>query len=121
MLFVVQRHLLDALFIVQQLSRRARGAAGSGDCARDATTDLRTVSCWRPHMPEIANCLRYAVREALANCGSDLLVTLWAAIARFHFALALAWARYATSVMVFAWPALVAEIDGAVTPSFGLG
>src|SRR5205823_928012 len=40
------------------------------------------------------------------------LVTLWAAIAlAFHFALPLAPERYATSVVVFAWPALVAEVE----------
>jgi hypothetical protein len=40
------------------------------------------------------------------------LVHLWAAIAlAFHFALAVLAPRYATSVVVFAWPALVAEIE----------
>jgi len=39
------------------------------------------------------------------------LVLLWAAIAlAFHFALAVLAPRYAASVVVFAWPALVAEI-----------
>jgi hypothetical protein len=41
-----------------------------------------------------------------------LLVTLWATIAlAFHFALPLSDERYATSVVVFAWPALVAEVE----------
>jgi len=40
------------------------------------------------------------------------LVTVWAAIALvFHFALPLSHERYATSVAVFAWPALVAEVE----------
>ena len=40
------------------------------------------------------------------------LVTLWASIAlAFHFMLPLAEDRYATSVVVFVWPALVAEVE----------
>jgi hypothetical protein len=64
-------------------------------------------------MPEIANRLRHAVLERRwPAVDAGFLVALWAAIAlAFYFALALPWARYATSVVVFAWPALVAEID----------
>jgi hypothetical protein len=41
-----------------------------------------------------------------------VLVGLWAAIAlAFHFALPLPGERYATSVIVFGWPALVAEVE----------
>jgi hypothetical protein len=63
-------------------------------------------------MPEIANGLRYAMYERRwPTVDTAFLVTLWATIAlAFHFALALSNARYATSVVVFAWPALVAEI-----------
>src|SRR5262249_38107885 len=40
------------------------------------------------------------------------LVTLWAGIAiSFHFALPLFDERYATSVVVFTWPAIVAEMQ----------
>src|SRR5262249_19301351 len=50
------------------------------------------------------------------------LVPLWAAIAlAFHFALALSSAWYATSVVVFAWPSLVAEIDRRGKPILWLG
>src|SRR5262249_33980350 len=39
------------------------------------------------------------------------LLSLWAALAlTFHFALPLAHERYSTSVVVFIWPALVAEV-----------
>jgi hypothetical protein len=64
-------------------------------------------------MPEIANRLRYAMYERRwPTVEATFLVPLWAAIAlAFHFALAVSMARYATSVVVFAWPALVAEID----------
>jgi hypothetical protein len=64
-------------------------------------------------MPEIANRLRYAMYERRwPTVEATFLVPLWAVIAlAFHFALAVAWARYATSVVVFACPALVAEID----------
>jgi hypothetical protein len=62
---------------------------------------------------EIANSLRYAMSERhWPTVETPLLVSLWAAIAlAFHFALAVSAPRYATSVVVFAWPALVAEID----------
>jgi hypothetical protein len=64
-------------------------------------------------MPEIANRLRYAMRERhWPTVEAAFMVPLWAGIAlAFHFALALGAVRYATSVVVFAWPALVAEID----------
>jgi hypothetical protein len=64
-------------------------------------------------MSEIANGLRYAKYERRwPIVEAAFLVPVWAAIAlAFHFALALPSARYATSVVVFAWPALVAEID----------
>ena len=44
--------------------------------------------------------------------GGTSLVTLWAVMALgFHFALPLSEQRYATSVVVFAWPALIAEVE----------
>ena len=62
---------------------------------------------------EIANRLRYARdKRRWPTVDAAFLVPLWAAIAlAFHFAIALPDPRYATSVVVFAWPALVAEID----------
>jgi hypothetical protein len=64
-------------------------------------------------MPEIANRLRSVVHERRwPTVEAAYMVSLWAAIAlTFHFALAMDTARYATSVVVFAWPALLAEID----------
>jgi hypothetical protein len=65
-------------------------------------------------LPEAVNRVRYAIREARwPTVDAVFLVTLWAAIAlAFHFALPLTAERYATSVVVFAWPALVAEVEG---------
>jgi hypothetical protein len=62
-------------------------------------------------LPEMMKRLRSAMHEThWSNAG--FLVTLWAAIAfAFHFALPLNQERYATSVVVFAWPALVAEVE----------
>ena len=62
---------------------------------------------------EIANRLHDAGYERRwPTVDAAFLVPLWAAIAlAFHFAIALPDPRYATSVVVFAWPALVAEID----------
>ena len=64
-------------------------------------------------LPEAFDHVHYAVhkmRWPIAD--SAFLVALWAAIAlAFHFALPLTQDRYATSVVVFAWPALVAEVE----------
>ena len=64
-------------------------------------------------LPEAVNHLRYAMHETRwPTVDAVFLVTLWAAIAlAFHFALPLSQDRYATSVVVFAWPALVAEVE----------
>src|SRR5262249_7289653 len=107
---------LDALFVVQ----RAFVTEGHGallDRAIKLGTRLLTYALFSllalRLVPEIANRLRHAMNERRwPTVEATLLVPLWAAIAlAFHFALALAWARYATSVVVSAWPALVAEID----------
>jgi hypothetical protein len=64
-------------------------------------------------LSEAVNYLRYAIQEKrwpIVN--RTFLLTLWALIAlAFHFALPLRPERYATSVVVFAWPALVAEVE----------
>jgi hypothetical protein len=62
---------------------------------------------------EIASSLRYAMyKRSWPTVDAAFLVSLWAAIAlAFYFALAMGYVRYATSVVVFAWPALVAEIE----------
>ena len=64
-------------------------------------------------LPEAVGHVRYAMREMRwPIVDAVFLVTLWAAIAlAFHFALPLDEDRYATSVVVFAWPALVAEVE----------
>jgi hypothetical protein len=64
-------------------------------------------------LPEAIDRVRYAMREMRwPIVDAAFLVTLWAAIAlAFHFALPLSEDRYATSVVVFAWPALVAEVE----------
>jgi hypothetical protein len=64
-------------------------------------------------VPEIANHLRYAVyKRRWPTVEAAYLVPLWAAIAlAFYFALPMFRPRYATSVVVFAWPALAAEIE----------
>jgi hypothetical protein len=64
-------------------------------------------------LPEAVNGVRYAMHETRwPTVDGFFLVTLWAAIAlAFHFALPFAQERYATSVVVFAWPALVAEVE----------
>ena len=63
-------------------------------------------------LSETVNRVRCAMREMRWPTVDMLfLVTLWAAIAlAFHFALPLLRERYATSLVVFAWPALVAVV-----------
>jgi hypothetical protein len=64
-------------------------------------------------IPKTINLLRYAICERRwPAVDATFLVPLWAAIAlAFHFALALSYTKYASSAVVFAWPALVAEIE----------
>lgn len=64
-------------------------------------------------MPEMVRHLGYAIHEARwPTVDATCLVTVWAAIAlAFHFALPISATRYATSFVVFAWPALVAEVE----------
>jgi hypothetical protein len=63
-------------------------------------------------LPEALNRIRnitHDIRRPTGDAAS--VVNLWAAGAlAFHFALPLANSRYATSVVVFLWPALVAEV-----------
>jgi hypothetical protein len=69
------------------------------------------LSLWALHALSEANRVRHAIHET-KNVDAVFLVTLWAAIAlAFHFALPLPDDRYATSIVVFAWPALVAEVE----------
>jgi hypothetical protein len=72
------------------------------------------LSLWALRIvPETVNRLRYAIHETRwPTVDATFLVGLWAAIAlAFHFALPLVEEKYATSVPVFAWPALVAEVE----------
>jgi hypothetical protein len=72
------------------------------------------LSLWALHiLPEAVKRLRHAMHEThWPTADAILLVALWAVIAwAFHFALPLPEDRYATSVVVFAWPALVAEVE----------
>jgi hypothetical protein len=64
-------------------------------------------------LPEITNGLRYVKHEARwPIVDTFFLATLWAAIALvFYFAVPLSQERYATSVVMFAWPALVGEVE----------
>jgi hypothetical protein len=64
-------------------------------------------------LSEAVDYLRCAIQEKRWPIGDQtFLVALWALIAlAFHFALPLKPERYATSVVVFAWPALVAEVE----------
>jgi hypothetical protein len=107
---------LDALFVVQH-AFVTEGHGALLDRAIILGTRLLTYALLSllalRLMPEIANRLRYAMYERRwPTVEATLLVPLWAAIAlAFHFALALDFPRYATSLVVFAWPALVAEID----------
>ena len=71
------------------------------------------LSLWALRIVTEANRLRYELYEGRwPLVDNPCLVTLWAGIALvFHFALPLSEDRYATSVAVFAWPALVAEVE----------
>jgi hypothetical protein len=62
---------------------------------------------------EVMTRLRGAIYERRwPTVDVPFLVLLWAAVAvAFHFALPLRDERYATSLVVFAWPALVAEVE----------
>lgn len=64
-------------------------------------------------LAETTNFVRRVVhgdRPPIAD--ATFLVTVWATLAlAFHFAIPLYEERYATSVVVFAWPALVAEVE----------
>ena len=64
-------------------------------------------------LPKVVNRIRLAAHErSWPVADPPFLVGLWAAFAiAFHFALALPDERYATSLVVFAWPALVAEVE----------
>ena len=107
---------LDALFVGQH-AFATEGHGALLDRAITLGTRLLTYALFSllalRIMREIANSLRYAMyKRRWPTVDAAFLVALWAAIAlAFHFALALSAARYATSVVVFAWPALVAEID----------
>jgi hypothetical protein len=67
--------------------------------------------------------LRDGIRDMRwARIDADFLVALWAAIAvAFYLAVPLDEDRYATSVVVFAWPALVAEVERRGKPIIWLG
>lgn len=59
---------------------------------------------------EVARHLRHAAQAWQAD--AFFLVALWAAFAvAFHLALPLRDDRYATSIVIFAWPALLAEVE----------
>jgi hypothetical protein len=107
---------LDALFVSQH-AFISEGYQALLDRAIKFGTRLLTFALFAVLalrvMPEAVNHLRVATYERRwPTVDAPSLVSLWAAIAlTFHFALALSSAWYAASVVVFAWPALVAEID----------
>lgn len=76
-------------------------------------------------LPEAVSRLRYAIHtRRWPTADAAFLVTLWAAIALvFHFALPIPPfnERFATSVVVFAWPALVAEVERRDKATIWLG
>jgi len=124
--FEKQRNL-DALFVV----RSPFVANGQGvllDWAIMQGTRLLTYALFSllvlRIMRELAKRLRYVMHERhWPSVEAALMVPVWAGIAfAFHFALALSAVRYATSIVVFAWPALVAEIERRrqTLPWFGL-
>ena len=107
---------LDALFVGQQVF----AVEGHGALLVQAITRgtrLLTYALFSllviRFVREIASSVRYArSKRHWPTVDAAFLVLLWAAIAlAFHFALAVVSPRYATSVVVFAWPALVVEID----------
>jgi hypothetical protein len=75
-------------------------------------------------IPKVFKYLREVTQEARWSFTDPVfLVDLWAALAlTFHFALPLAHERYSTSVLIFIWPALMAEIErrGKAIIWFGL-
>jgi hypothetical protein len=74
-------------------------------------------------LPEVVNRIRCATHDMRwPTVDPVFLVALWALIAlAFHFALPLLEERYATSVVVFAWPALVAEVERRAKTIIWLG
>src|SRR5262249_7266086 len=114
---------LHYLFITHQA-----GIRGSALTIVDRATDLLIYGLlflWGLRLlPEAVNHVRYITRETRwPTVDPVFLVTLWAALAlTFYFALPLVHERYATSVVIFAWPALVAEVDrrAKATIWFGL-
>jgi hypothetical protein len=116
---------LDALFVGQP--HFAREGPEGADRTIAFGTRLLTYALFSllalRIMSEIANRLRDAIYERRwPTVEVAFLVPLWAAIAlAFHFTLALTWTKYATSVVVFAWPALLAEIDRRRQAALWLG
>src|SRR5262249_10546270 len=104
------------LFITHQVPSGEFADRGTARLMLDRATALliyALLSLWAFRiLPEAFDYVSRAVREIRwPIADSVFLVALWAAIAlAFHFALPLAEDRYATSVVVFAWPALVAEV-----------
>jgi hypothetical protein len=64
-------------------------------------------------VPEAANRISHFMHRTRAPAvNGEFLVAMWGVAALvFHFAIPLPDERYATSVVVFAWPALVAEVQ----------
>ncbi len=64
-------------------------------------------------LAETTNYVRQVVHgDRLPTADASLLITIWVTIAlAFHFAIPLSEERYATSIVVFAWPALVGEVE----------
>jgi hypothetical protein len=100
------------LFLTHQ-----RGIRGTALALIDRGTDLLIYALlllWGLRtLRSAVNYFRYATQKAQWPAVDPIFITgLWAGLAlAFHFALPLLQERYATSVVVFAWPALVAEVD----------
>src|SRR5262249_40334674 len=69
-------------------------------------------------IPEAVNRVRNAIHVARwSTVDGFFLVGLWAAVAlAFHFTIPLSDERYATSIVVFAWPGIVAEVENRRKP-----
>jgi hypothetical protein len=107
---------LNYLLIVHKLRPGKLLDRGKALLILDRTTALliyALFSLWALRTLSEANRLRHAMHDRRwKTVDAVFLVALWAAIAlAFHFTLPISDDRYATSIVVFVWPALVAEVE----------
>ena len=110
---------IDALFASPEWSISSDWSAGGWalrDWARIGARLLfdALLCLWAIHsLIRMSNCLRKSIRDRMWPIMDEtLLVAFWGASAlAFHFALPIAWPRYATSASMFIWPAIVKDIQ----------